>query len=225
MSWQSSALYYRLINEGVAERLGGLHSASIVMVSVDFAAIEGMQSRGDWEQAAAVLVKAGKQIQAGGAGCLAICTNTMHKVASEIEQAISIPLLHIGDATAQAVTGHGLRTVGLLGTRFTMEQRFYRDRLEAQGIEVLIPTSSDREVVNRVIYDELCLGLIEQSSRQRFRSIMHEMISRGAQGIIAGCTEIGMLIQNDDSPAPLFDTTRLHANACVDWALSEEDRK
>ena len=220
MSWESTALYYRLINEGVRQRLGGLHSAKIAMVSVDFHDIEVMQANDDWAAAATALAEAAKQVEAAGADCLLICTNTMHLVAPAIEAAISIPLIHLADATAAQIRSDGVSRVGLLGTRFTMEKDFYRERLEAQGLSVLVPEADGRETVNTVIYDELCLGDIRGSSRDAFVSIIDELRARGAQAIIEGCTEIGLLVGNQDTDVPLYDTTRIHAKAAVDFALA-----
>ena len=221
MSWESSALYYEILNKEVKRRLGGLHSARCVMLSVDFQAIEELQHRGDWEAAGELLAADARRIEAAGADLLLIGTNTMHKVAPQIEKAISIPLLHIADATAEAIRGRGIKSVGLLGTRFTMEQEFYAGRLrEKWGLEVLIPDEADRETVHRIIYDELVLGIVREDSRARFLTIMEKLRDRGAQGIIEGCTEIGMLVGPEHTEIPLFDTTRLHALKAVELALS-----
>ncbi|GAB4575594.1 MAG: aspartate/glutamate racemase family protein [Anaerolineae bacterium] len=220
MSWESSLEYYRLLNEGVKARLGGLHSARIVMVSVDFAEVEALQMAGDWEGAAQFMIQAALQVELGGADFLIIATNTMHRVADAVRAEISIPLLHIADATADAIRAAGLDTVGLLGTRFTMEQDFYRGRLEARhGLRVLIPDAAGREQVHRIIYDELVLGEIRDDSRRAYQAVIADLVARGAQGIILGCTEIGLLIRPEDSPVPVFDTTRLHADAAVALAL------
>ncbi|MDX1417120.1 MAG: aspartate/glutamate racemase family protein [Candidatus Promineifilaceae bacterium] len=220
MSWESTELYYRLINEGVKRELGGLHSAKIAMVSVDFQEIEELQHQNEWQKAGEILAAAGQQVQAAGADFLLICTNTMHKVAPQIEAAIDIPLLHIADATAKRITAAGISTVGLLGTNFTMEQDFYRGRLvEQYGLQVLIPPPADREIVHRVIYDELCLGQVKDSSRSAYLSIMDDLQRRGAQGIIEGCTEIVMLVQQEHTQIPLFDTTAIHAEEAVQEAL------
>jgi len=220
MSWESTALYYRAINEGIKERLGGLHSAQIALVSVDFQEIETLQMSGDWHAAGQRLAAAARQAEAAGADFLLICTNTMHKVAPQIEDAISIPLLHIADATAGRIKAHGLQTIGLLGTRFTMEQDFYAGRLrEKHGLNVLIPPPEEREIVHRVIYDELVLGLVREESRLQFLDIMANLQARGAGGIIEGCTEIVMLVQQQHTPIPLFDTTAIHAQSAVDHAL------
>jgi aspartate racemase len=219
MSWESTELYYRLINEGVKARLGGLHSARIALVSVDFAEIEVMQMAGDWEAAGRALAQAARQVENAGADFLLICTNTMHKVAPQVEAAIGIPLLHLADATAERIKAAGIRTVGLLGTNFTMEQDFYRGRLEGHGLDVLIPPKSDRDIVHQVIYDELCLGIVEAASRAEFLRIMKDLHARGAEGIIEGCTEIVMLVQQEHTDIPLFDTTSIHTEAAVTEAL------
>lgn len=222
MSWESSAEYYRLINTAVKERLGGLHSARSVMLSVDFAAIEAMQQEGRWEAAGAMLADAARGLERAGADCLVLCTNTMHKVAGAITAATPLPFIHIADATAAAIGARGLRRIGLLGTRFTMEEPFYRGRLaEQHGLEVLVPDPDDRAVVNRVIYEELCLGLVREESRAQYRAMMGRLEQRGAEGIILGCTEITLLVTQADSALPLFDTTRLHALAAVEFALAE----
>lgn len=220
MSWESTVPYYRLINEGVKQRLGGLHSARLVLYSVDFHAIERLQHAGRWDEAGMLLADAARALQAAGAELLVLCTNTMHKVAPAIEAAVTISLLHIADPTAAAAKGAGIETVGLLGTRFTMEEDFYRGRLEARhGLRVLIPEAADREVVHRVIYDELCLGATREESRAAYRAIIDRLVAQGAAGIILGCTEIGLLVKPEDSPVPLFDTTALHAASAVDFAL------
>ncbi len=220
MSWESSLEYYRLINEAVKERLGGLHSAQCLLYSVDFGEIEPLQNRGEWEEAADRLCRAACALENGGAECVVLCTNTMHKVAAEIQSAIWIPFLHIADATAAQIKAQGLRKIGLLGTRFTMEEDFYRGRLVDQhGLEVLVPPADERERVHRVIYDELCLGKLLPESRAAFVGIMERLVEAGAEGIILGCTEIGLLVGPGDSTVPLFDTTRIHALAAVDFAL------
>jgi len=220
MSWESTVPYYRHINELVKQRLGGLHSARIVLYSVDFHDIEQMQHAGRWDEAGELLAGAARSLEAAGANLLLLCTNTMHKVAPAIEAAVAIPLLHIADATARAVKQAGIRTVGLLGTRFTMEQDFYRGRLESlHGLEVITPEATDRATVHRVIYDELCLGVTRTESRASYRGIIERLVARGARGIILGCTEIAMLVRPEDSPVPIFDTTRLHAESAVDAAL------
>jgi len=221
MSWESSLHYYRLINQGVRERLGGLHSAKCVLVSVDFAEIEALQMQSRWDEAADAMVQAAQQAADGGADCILICTNTMHKVAQQVQDAIPLPFIHIADATAQAIKQQGLTTVGLLGTRFTMEETFYRGRLEdIFGLQVLVPNADDRTVVNRVIYEELVVGQVQETSRAQYRRVIQALVEAGAQGIILGCTEIGLLVKQQDSPVPLFDTTQIHAQAALDFALS-----
>jgi aspartate racemase len=220
MSWESSAEYYRLINNEVKHRLGGLHSARSVMVSVDFAQIEAMQVEGRWAEAGDLLADAAQRLERAGADCVVLCTNTMHKVAPAIEAAVEIPLLHIADATGAAITAAEVTRVGLLGTRFTMEEDFYRERLRSRyGLAVLFPNYAERQIVNSVIYEELCLGITRHESLLRFREIMAGLVDRGAQGVILGCTEITLLVTADDAAVPLFDTTRLHALAAVDFAL------
>ncbi len=220
MSWESSLEYYRIINEQVKHRCGGLHSARSLMYSVDFAEIETLQQQGRWDTAAMILADAARRLERGGADLLVLCTNTMHIVADAIANAASIPLLHIADPTAEAVHTAGLRTVGLLGTRFTMEQAFYKGRLtEQHGLTVLVPEDTERETIHRIIYDELCLGIIQPEARAAYLRIMERLQAAGAQGIILGCTEIGLLIRAEDSRLPLFDTTRLHAEAAVAYAL------
>ncbi len=221
MSWESSAEYYRLINTLVQEQLGGFHSARCVMVSVDFAAIETLQRENRWDEAAQLLSAAAQSLERAGVDVVVLCTNTMHKVADEIQSRIHLPLLHIADATAERIKVQGLTTVGLLGTRFTMEQDFYVGRLVQRfGLQVLIPEADERDLIHRVIYDELVLGKIEATSRAEYLTVIRHLIERGAQGIILGCTEIGLLIQADDCPVPVFDTTVLHAQAAVAWALA-----
>jgi len=220
MSWESSIEYYRIVNEDVKAKLGGLHSARCVMYSVDFAEIEPLQHEGKWAEAADRMIAAAKHVERGGADFLVICTNTMHKTADEVQKHIRIPILHIADATAQEIRARGLSTVGLLGTNFTMEQDFYRGRLaDKHGLEVLIPSEEDRQIVHRVIYDELCVGEIRRASKEDYVRIMEGLVQRGAEGIIFGCTEIGLLVSGDDSRVPTFDTTRIHATAAVDYAL------
>jgi len=219
MSWESSLEYYRILNETVKERLGGLHSAKCILYSVEFAEIEALQHAGRWDEAAQVMVEAGQSLERAGADLLVLCTNTMHKLAGEIEAGVSIPLLHIADATADVVKAAGIRRVGLLGTRYTMEQDFYKGRLvEKHGLEVVIPEEAEREIVHRVIYDELCLGVIKPESRRAFTAIIEKLAAKGAQGVILGCTEIENLVRQEDSPLPVFATTRIHAEAAVEWA-------
>ncbi len=219
MSWESTGLYYRIINETTKQALGGLHSAPIAMVSVNFLEIEQLQHAGNWDACAKLLCANARQVEAAGADFLLICTNTMHKVASEIEAAIEIPLLHIADATAARIIAAGHTRVGLLGTRFTMEEDFYRGRLAGHGLEVLVPNDDDMELVHRVIYDELCLGQIRSESRDAFVNIIDKLSSMGAQSVIEGCTEITMLVQPGHVTTPLFDTTRIHAEEAVATAL------
>lgn len=220
MSWESSAEYYRLVNGAVKRELGGLHSAQLLMYSVDFAEIEEMQRAARWDEAGRALADAARRLEGGGADFLVLCTNTMHRVADEIERAVRLSLLHIVDPTGEALRAAGIGRVGLLGTRFTMEDDFYRRRLQLKyDLDVLIPDEAERELVHRVIYDELCLGDIRAASRQAYRAVMARLVERGAQGIILGCTEIGLLVSQDDSAVPLFDTTRLHAEAAAATAL------
>jgi aspartate racemase len=222
MSWESTVPYYRQINETIKERLGGLHSAKIILYSVDFHDIERLQHAGDWEAAGAILAEAAHSLEAAGAAFLVLCTNTMHKVAFSIEAAVTIPLLHIADPTAVAIKQSGHSTVGLLGTRFTMEQEFYRDRLsERHGLRVVVPGPEDSETVHRIIYEELCLGIVTTDSRGAYRRIMANLASRGAQAIILGCTEISLLVTQQDSEVPLFDTNEIHARAAAEEALAK----
>ncbi|WP_104202574.1 aspartate/glutamate racemase family protein [Billgrantia saliphila] len=221
MSWESTVSYYRALNEGVKQRLGGLHSARVVMVSVDFADIEALQQRGEWEACGEALATAARQVEQAGADFLMIGTNTMHKVAPQIEAAVGIPLVHIADATAERLREDGVERVGLLGTRFTMEQTFYRERLEAHhGIEVLIPDEAQRDTIHRVIYQELCLGRVEPASRRAYLQVIETLAERGAQAVILGCTEIALLITQDDTAVPLYDTTAIHAAQAVELALA-----
>ena len=220
MSWESTVTYYQQINEAIKAQLGGLHSAKLVLYSVDFHEIERLQHAGDWDAAGKLLAGAARALESAGADFLVLCTNTMHKVAPAIEAAVRIPLLHIADPTGDAIKRAGLSCVGLLGTRFTMEQAFYRDRLrERHGLTVLIPGDDDRDVVHRVIYEELCLGQIKPESRDEYRRIIAALISQGAEGIILGCTEISLLVGPADADVPLFDTTALHAQHAAKRAL------
>lgn len=220
MSWESTVPYYREINLAVREQLGGLHSAKIILYSVNFAEIEQLQATGQWDTAGAMLAAVGQTLERAGADALVLCTNTMHKVAAAIAAAVAIPLLHIADPTAAAIRQAGLRTVGLLGTRFTMEQDFYRQRLQDEhGLTVLVPPPADRELVHRVIYEELCLGQVLEASRASYRRVITELGEQGAQAIILGCTEISLLVQAQSSALPLFDTTALHARSAAHWAL------
>ena len=220
MSWESTLGYYRAINEGVKDALGGLHSAKIVMYSVDFEPIEQLQRAGDWDATAEILSEAAKGIQAAGADFLLICTNTMHKVAAEVEAAVDIPLLHIADATAEILVAEGIRTVGLLGTAFTMEQDFYKGRLTgSHGLQVLVPGEADRAIVHRVIYQELCLGKTEAASKTEYLRIIEALAAAGAEAVILGCTEIGMLVSQADTHVRLLDTTAIHAAKAVEYAI------
>jgi aspartate racemase len=222
MSWESSLEYYRIINETVKELLGGLHSAKCVLVSVDFAEIEILQHEGRWGEAAHQLITASQNLEKAGADFVLLCTNTMHKLADEIQANLSVPFLHIADATALKIAAAGIQKVGLLGTRFTMEEDFYRGRLvNNHGLTVLIPEEQERETIHRVIYDELVIGKIRQESKAEYVQIMGRLVQSGAEGIILGCTEIGLLVHQADSPSPLFDTTRIHAEAAVEYALAE----
>ena len=221
MSWESSLIYYKIINEKVREELGGFHSAKCVMISLDFAEIETLQMKNKWAKAAVLLIDAAKRATAASSECIVICTNTMHKLADEIQEQIDIPLLHIADATAERVKDLHITKIGLLGTRFTMEEDFYRGRLEKKfGLEVLIPDELEREIVHDVIYGELVKGIVREESRNQYREIMNNMVRNGAKGIILGCTEIGLLIKEEDSSVPLFDTTIIHAEKAVEFALS-----
>lgn len=220
MSWESSIEYYRIINETVKERLGGLHSAESLMYSVDFAEIEVLQHQGRWDDAAKILVHAAKNLEKGGADFIVLCTNTMHKLADDIQANVKIPFLHIADATARLVKDSGIQNIGLLGTRFTMEEEFYKGRLSQKyGLNVIIPNDQGREIVHRVIYDELVVGRIVLSSKEQYLDIIGQMVRQGAEGVILGCTEIGLLVHQEDSQVPLFDTTRIHAEAAVEYAL------
>lgn len=222
MSWQSTAEYYRLLNELAADRLGGLHSAECVLFSVDFAEIERLQVESRWDEAGAILADAAAALERAGAQVLLICTNTMHKVADQVQAAIHIPLLHLADATAQAVQAQGISRVGLLGTAFTMEQDFYRGRLEQHALKVLTPDAPGRALVHRVIYDELCLGIVRDESREAYRRVIADLVDAGAEGVILGCTEIELLIAQEDCPVPVFPTTRLHAEAAIAFALAPD---
>ncbi|WP_028584353.1 aspartate/glutamate racemase family protein [Desulfogranum mediterraneum] len=221
MSWESTAAYYRLLNEEARARLGGLHSAQILLYSVDFEPIEQLQHQGDWEGAARILTKAALRLQDGGADFFLICTNTMHRVAPLVEAAVRIPLLHIADPTAESLLAKGVQTVGLLGTAFTMEQEFYRGRLEQRhGLEVVTPSRADRRIVHDIIYQELCQGKIRQAAKSAYLRIIGELAGRGAEAVILGCTEIGLLVKQEDSAVPLYDTTALHAVRAMELALT-----
>ncbi|CAM3754574.1 aspartate/glutamate racemase family protein [Xenorhabdus thuongxuanensis] len=220
MSWESTVSYYQAVNRGVKEALKGLHSAKICLFSVDFDEVEKLQSSSRWDEAANLLRDAAKSVEAGGADFLVICTNTMHKVADDIEKSISIPILHIADATAEVLIDDGIKKVGLLGTRFTMEEDFYKSRLVNKfGIEVIVPDEKQRNLVHRVIYDELCVGEILPNSRQRYLNIIQDLYSKGAEAVILGCTEIGLLVSQFDTNIPLYDTTAIHAEKAVKLAL------
>lgn len=222
MTWESSIEYYRIVNELVARRLGGLHSARCILASIDFAGLEAQQERGEWDQAGRDLAAVARQLEDAGAECVLICANTMHKVADAVQAAVSIPLLHIADAAAARVQAAGLQTVALLGTKYTMEQDFYKNRLsERFGLRVITPEAAEREIIHRVIFEELGLGILRPESKAAYLRIIDRLVQKGAQGVILGCTEIGLLIKQEDHPAPLFDTVRIHAEAAVDWALQE----
>jgi aspartate racemase len=220
MSWESSALYYRLLNEAVRDRLGGLHSARCILLSVDFAEIERLQVAGDWARAGQLLAADAKTLEAAGAELVLLCTNTMHKVARALTDALTVPLLHVGDVAADAVRAAGIGRVGLLGTAFTMEQTFLTDRLAARGLHVLLPDPVDRALVHRVVYEELCLGIVRAESRAAFQAVIERLVAEGAEGVILGCTEIELLIAPDDVDVPVFPTARLHVEAAVAAALA-----
>ena len=223
MSWESTIEYYRLLNQIVKAELGGLHSAKILMYSFDFEELVQLKHKGDWSKIGRLLAEAAVDLEGGGADCILVATNTMHKVADAIMVATSIPLIHIADATAEEIKRQGVQRVGLLGTRFTMEESFYKDRLIYQhGLAVQVPNGEERDLVHDVIYDELCLGKIRRASRDRYRQVISNLVNSGAEAIILGCTEIGLLVKPEDSPVPLFDTTEIHAAAAVKWAISEE---
>lgn len=221
MSWESTVPYYREINQTVKARLGGLHSAKLILYSVDFAEVEQLQATGQWDAAGALLADVAVKLERAGADALVLCTNTMHKVADAITSVVNIPLLHIADPTAQTIKQTGFDTVGLLGTRFTMEQDFYRNRLEKDhGLTVLTPPQADRDLVHQIIYDELCLGDVREASRQTYLRVINDLQAQGAQAIILGCTEIALLVQPQHGTLPLFDTTALHARSAAHWAMS-----
>ncbi|GAA5213446.1 aspartate/glutamate racemase family protein [Corallincola platygyrae] len=221
MSWESTASYYKAINEGIKQSLGGLHSAKICLYSVDFDEIEKLQHKGEWDKTAALLSDAARAVEAGGADFLLICTNTMHKVAEQIQATINIPILHIADATAETLLADGKTKVGLLGTRFTMEQDFYKGRLQDKfDIEVVVPTETQQELIHQVIYQELCLGQIKEQSRQQYLQIIDDLYAQGAQAVILGCTEIALLVSQQDTQVPLYDTTKIHAEAAISRTLS-----
>ena len=221
MSWESSIEYYRIVNQTVREKLGGLHSARSIMYSVEFAEIEALQHQNRWDELASVMIEAARSLERGGADFVIICTNTMHKLYDEVQNNIKIPMLNIADATAEKIKTEGIDKIALLGTRFTMEEDFYKGRLaDKYGLDVIIPSSKQREIVHRVIYDELCAGIIKPDSKQKYAAIIKRLVAEGAGGIILGCTEIGLLIKPEDSSVPLFDTTEIHAKAAVEYALS-----
>ncbi len=220
LSWESSAEYYRMINEAVKQRLGGLHSAQTLMFSFDFAGIERLQHAGDWDAATERMIDAAWRLERGGADLLIICSNTMHRMAQEVQAAVSIPLLHIADPTAEQIKAAGIKRIGLLGTRYTMEQDFYRGRLtDVHGLDVIVPDAADRQIVNRIIYEELVLGIINPDSKAEYLRVVNQLVAQGAAGVILGCTEIGLLIKQADCPVPAFDTTEIHALAAVAAAL------
>lgn len=220
MSWESTESYYRLINEGIKAELGSLHSADLLIHSVDFAPIGELQAQGAWDEMGAILANSGKRLQAAGAQGLLIATNTMHKVVDDVQAATNLPIIHIADATAKAIQAQGLTKIALLGTQFTMTQDFYKQRLIDTGLQVLIPENNARAEVHRIIYDELCQGQFLDSSRQYYSQVIKDLANKGAEGVILGCTEIGLLIQQADSPIAVFDTTAIHAAAAVDFLLS-----
>jgi len=223
MSWESTVTYYQELNRGVRARLGGLHSAPCLMISVDFAVVERMQERGAWDEAGRYLAECARRLERGGAGCVVLCTNTMHRVYGDLCQAVSIPVLHIADGTARQLKAAQVKTVGLLGTRYTMEQDFYSSRLAQQGFEVLVPDPAGRAIVHDVIYDELCLGQVSGESRDAYLRIVSSLAARGAEAVILGCTEIGLLLNAANCPLPVFDTTLLHVQAALDWACAGGD--
>ncbi|WP_019144810.1 aspartate/glutamate racemase family protein [Aeromicrobium massiliense] len=220
MSWESTAEYYRLANTLVRERLGGVHSARVVLDSLDFADVELLQSEGRWDDAGRLLAERARAVVAAGAELVVLCTNTMHLVIDRVEQAVDVPVLHIADATAARVRAAGLDHVGLLGTAFTMEQDFYRGRMAGHGLDVLVPDTDDRALVHRVIYEELVRGVVSESSRAEYRAVIERLVERGAQGVVLGCTEVELLVSESDSPVPVFPTTRIHVEAAVDRALA-----
>ena len=220
MSWESTVTYYQLINETIKHQLGGLHSAKILLYSVDFAEVEACQAAGDWDKAADILTAAAQALERGGADLIVICTNTMHKVAPQVQAGVKLPLIHIAEATAQALKAQGICKVGLLGTRYTMTQAFYRDKLIEAGLDVLTPNEADMDIVHHVIYDELCLGIIREESKAEYLRIIDALAARGAQGVILGCTEIGLLVKQSDTTLPVFDTTAIHATQAAMAALA-----
>lgn len=223
MSWESSIEYYRLINQQVKAKLGGLHSAKVIMNSLNFVEIVECQQAGDWEKASMILSNTAKSLEDSGADFVLLCTNTMHKLSEQIQSAINVPFIHIADVTAEQIKSNGLKKVALLGTKYTMEQDFYRQRLESHGLQVIIPNSADVQIVNDVIFDELCKGKILESSKEQYKRIINELAQQGAEGVILGCTEIPLLIKAEDSVLPIFDTTEIHATKAVELALSEDN--
>ncbi|MCX6776462.1 MAG: aspartate/glutamate racemase family protein [Candidatus Micrarchaeota archaeon] len=222
MSWESSAEYYKLLNEFTREKLGGWHSSRCLMYSLDFAEIEKLQHENEWAKLTLIMIDAAKKLEAGGAECILICTNTMHKMAEEVQKAVSIPLIHIADATGEEIKSMGLKKVGLLGTKFTLEEDFYKGRLSKKfGLEVIIPSERDRQIIHNIIYDELCLGKINQISKEKLKNIIAKLEREGAQGIVLGCTEIPLLIKQDDLKLPIFDTAKIHVKAGVEFALKQ----
>ena len=219
MSWESTATYYKIINETVKEKLGGLHSAKCILYSVDFQEIEECQANGNWEKSGEILGEAAYNLEKAGADFIVICTNTMHKVVNQIKEKISIPILHIAEMTAEKILEKGLKNIALLGTKYTMEQDFYKSKLIEKGINVIIPDKNDIEIINEVIYDELCLGTINSNSKKKFLEIVDKLRSKGAEGIILGCTEIGLLIKNEDTDVPLFDTAIIHAEQAAIYSI------
>ena len=221
MSWESSIEYYRIVNQTVREKLGGLHSAKSIMYSVEFAEIEALQHQNRWDELAKIMIEAARSLERGGADFVIICTNTMHKLYDQVQNDIKIPMLNIADATAEKIRADGIDKIALLGTRFTMEEDFYKGRLvDRYGLDVIIPAENEMEIVHRVIYDELCAGIINSDSKQKYAEIIKGLVAKGAAGVILGCTEIGLLVKQEDSPVPLFDTTEIHARAAVEYALA-----
>lgn len=221
MSWESTALYYQLVNQLVRDREGGLHSARCIVYSVDFAVIEQMQVQGRWDEAGVILADAAKALEGAGADFVMLCTNTMHKVAAQVQESISIPFLHLADTTANAALSAGTDVLGFLGTDFSMSDTFYRDKLTERGLKVIVPDEPERKLVHNIIYSELCVGIIREESREAYRRIIRNLVAEGAQGIVLGCTEIELLVGQEDSPVPVFPTTRLHCEAAVDHALDD----
>ena len=219
MSWESTVTYYKIINETVKEKLGGLHSAKCILYSIDFQEIEECQANGNWEKSGEILGEAANNLEKAGADFIVICTNTMHKVINQIKEKISIPILHIAEMTAEKILEKGLKNIALLGTKYTMEQDFYKSKLIEKGINVIIPDKNDIEIINKVIYDELCLGTINSNSKKKFLEIVDKLRSKGAEGIILGCTEIGLLIKNEDTDVPLFDTAVIHAEEAAIYSI------